>query len=42
MTKEKECLNFTLLNIGHAIHNADWNWSNVSSPVHKAILGGRW
>lgn len=35
MSKEKECLNFTLLNIGHAVHNADWNWSNVSSPFTR-------
>lgn len=35
MVKEKEFLNFTLLNIGHAIHNADWNWSKVSSPFTR-------
>lgn len=35
MVKEKEYLNFTLLNIGHAIHNADWNWSKVSSPFTR-------
>ncbi len=36
MVKEKkESLNFTLLNIGHATHNADWNWTNVNSPFSR-------
>lgn len=24
-----------VLNVGLAIHNADWNWKNVSSPFHR-------
>ena len=27
-----ESMNLMLLNVGHAHHNADWNWQNVSSP----------
>jgi len=27
-----ESMNLLLLNVGHARHNADWNWKNVSSP----------
>ncbi|MBP5681118.1 MAG: AraC family transcriptional regulator [Bacteroidales bacterium] len=27
-----ESMNLMLLNVGHADHNADWNWQNVSSP----------
>lgn len=33
--EKKDSLNFTLLNIGHAIHNADWNWTNVNSPFSR-------
>lgn len=33
--EKKDNLNFTLLNIGHAIHNADWNWANVNSPFSR-------
>lgn len=32
MSREQTQPNFILLNIGHAIHNADWNWQKVSSP----------
>ncbi|QNL49902.1 AraC family ligand binding domain-containing protein [Olivibacter sp. SDN3] len=26
---------FILLNIGHAIHHADWNWKNIYSPFAR-------
>lgn len=32
MNKEDKNRNFILLNIGHAFHNADWNWKNIYSP----------
>ena len=30
-----ESLNFMMLNVGFAQHNADWNWKNVSSPFAR-------
>ena len=27
-----------VLNIGLAIHNADWNWKNVSSPFTRLYI----
>lgn len=27
-----------VLNIGLAIHNADWNWKNVNSPFTRLYL----
>jgi AraC-like DNA-binding protein len=27
--------NFSLLNVGLAVHNADWNWQDVRSPFHR-------
>ena len=27
-----ESMNLMMLNVGHAQHNADWNWQDVSSP----------
>jgi len=51
MSGERKFPDFILLNIGHAVHNADWNWKNVCSPftrIHliesgtaKIIRGGR-
>ncbi|RBL90470.1 AraC family transcriptional regulator [Chitinophaga flava] len=38
MSKELTYLNFILLNIGHAVHNADWNWRNVCSPFIRVHL----
>jgi AraC-like DNA-binding protein len=35
---EKEPLNFILLNIGYAKHEADWNWKNISSPFFRIYL----
>ena len=35
---EKEAINIILLNIGHAIHHADWNYKNVSSPFARIYL----
>ncbi|WP_321478707.1 AraC family transcriptional regulator [uncultured Bacteroides sp.] len=35
MVREKESLSLILLSIGHAIHHADWNWTNVSSPFTR-------
>jgi AraC-like DNA-binding protein len=29
---------FILLNVGHADHNADWNWKNVCSPFTRIHL----
>ena len=30
-----EQLHPLVLNVGLAIHNADWNWKNVSSPFMR-------
>ena len=35
---ELESFNFILLNIGYAIHNADWNYQNVNSPFARIYL----
>ncbi|MDR2038231.1 MAG: AraC family transcriptional regulator [Bacteroidales bacterium] len=32
---KKENLNLILLNIGRAVHNADWNWKGVNSPFAR-------
>ena len=32
MTQSIDQLHLLILNVGLAIHNADWNWKNVSSP----------
>lgn len=36
-------LNLLLLNMGHALHNADWNWKNVNSPFARIfyVVAGR-
>ncbi len=31
-------LKFLTLNVGHAIHDADWNWTDVSSPFARIYL----
>lgn len=28
-------LNFLILNVGYAVHNGDWNWTNVRSPFTR-------
>ena len=33
-----ESLNFQILNIGFAQHDADWNWQNVVSPFTRIYL----
>lgn len=33
-----EKLNVYTLNVGYAIHNADWNWKNVQSPFARLYL----
>ncbi len=38
-----ESMNLMLLNVGRAIHNADWNWRDVSSPfirIFYVVDGG--
>ena len=36
-------INFTLLNVGYAVHYADWNYKNVNSPFARIYLvkGGK-
>ena len=34
-SREKNRLNFTLLNVGYAVHNADWNFKNIKSPFAR-------
>lgn len=38
MINEKQDLDFTLLNVGYAEHNADWNFKNVESPFARIHL----
>ena len=35
MTQSIDQLHLLILNVGLAIHNADWNWKNVSSPFAR-------
>lgn len=35
MTQSFEQLQLLILNVGLAIHNADWNWKNVNSPFAR-------
>jgi len=35
MSIESQALNFILLNTGHAVHQADWNWKDISSPFAR-------
>ena len=37
MTQSIDQLHLLILNVGLAIHNADWNWKNVSSPLPIVI-----
>ncbi|MDH6304847.1 AraC-like DNA-binding protein [Parabacteroides sp. PF5-5] len=42
MNKEELNRDFILLNVGHAYHDADWNWKNVYSPfarIHFVVNG---
>lgn len=36
--EEKESIDLILLNIGYAIHHADWNYKNVNSPFARIYL----
>ncbi|GAA0564469.1 helix-turn-helix domain-containing protein [Chitinophaga japonensis] len=38
MNEEQQYPDFILLNVGHAVHNADWNWKNVCSPFTRIHL----
>jgi AraC-like DNA-binding protein len=38
MSGEGKFPDFILLNVGHAVHNADWNWKNVCSPFTRIHL----
>lgn len=31
-------INLLTLNVGYAVHNADWNWKNVQSPFSRIYL----
>ena len=35
MTRSIDQLHLLILNVGLAVHNADWNWKNVSSPFTR-------
>lgn len=35
---KKENINLILLNIGHKVHDADWNWKEVNSPFARIYL----
>lgn len=35
---DKGTLNLILLNVGYAIHDADWNWKNIRSPFFRVYL----
>lgn len=35
MTQSIDQLHLLILNVGLAVHNADWNWKNVSSPFTR-------
>ena len=35
MTQSIDQLHLLILNVGLAIHNADWNWKNVSRPFTR-------
>ncbi|MDR2042606.1 MAG: AraC family transcriptional regulator [Tannerella sp.] len=36
--KEKETTELTLLNVGYAVHQADWNYKHVNSPFARIYL----
>jgi AraC-like DNA-binding protein len=36
--KEKETVEFILLNVGYAVHQADWNYKRVNSPFARIYL----
>lgn len=38
MTVSIDDLKFLTLNVGHAVHDADWNWTDVSSPFARIYL----
>lgn len=37
MLQSIDQLHLLVLNVGLAIHNADWNWKNVNSPLQDSI-----
>ena len=36
--EKKENINLILLNIGHKVHYADWNWKEVNSPFARIYM----
>ncbi|SDH05046.1 helix-turn-helix domain-containing protein [Chitinophaga filiformis] len=38
MNRERKYPDFILLNVGHAVHHADWNWKNICSPFTRIHL----
>lgn len=42
MTQSIDQLHLLILNVGLAIHNADWNWKNINSPFTRLyyVTGG--
>ncbi|HCC51042.1 MAG TPA: AraC family transcriptional regulator, partial [Porphyromonadaceae bacterium] len=36
--KDRETTDLILLNIGYAVHRADWNYKNVNSPFARIYL----
>lgn len=36
--KDKEIIDLILLNIGYAVHHADWNYKNVNSPFARIYM----
>ena len=38
MSKETEVPDLILLNIGFAVHQADWNYQNVNSPFARIFV----
>lgn len=41
MNLQVEQMHPLVLNVGLAIHNADWNWKNVKQPIYTFILHHR-
>ena len=38
MSKDEKILNLILLNVGRAVHHADWNYKNVQSPFARIYM----
>lgn len=41
MNLQVEQMHPLVLNVGLAVHNADWNWKNVNSPFTRLLRYGR-